>query len=264
MIREGVLHGGLPYLATGAGPPLVVLAGLSPEHRNPTGLDRRMQLGMIRPMAGRFTVYLVGRRPGLAPATTMRDLAADAAEAIRHDLGGPVALMGIPTGGSIAQQLAIDHPGLARRLVLASSACRLSPVGREAQRRLADLTEAGRPRAAWAALSPVIGGAGPGGRLMAGLMWLAGPLSHPDDPSDMIATIRAEDAFDAAGWLDRIAAPTLVVAGARDRFYSPELFRETARRIPDARLLLYPRKGHVGVLAHRPAQRRIVEFLAGG
>ena len=57
--------------------------------------------------------------------------------------------------------------------------------------------------------------------------------------------------------------PTLAAtaAGDRDRFYSPELFRETAERIPGGRLLLYPGKGHAGVLTHRPAIREIVAFL---
>jgi hypothetical protein len=41
-VREGALYGGLPYLAVGAGPPLVVFSGLSAEHANPTGLARRV------------------------------------------------------------------------------------------------------------------------------------------------------------------------------------------------------------------------------
>jgi pimeloyl-ACP methyl ester carboxylesterase len=82
-----------------------------------------------------------------------------------------------------------------------------------------------------------------------------------NDPSDMLVTVAAEDSFDASPRLHRITAPTLLVAGARDRFYTPELFRETARRIPGARLRLYPGKGHAGVMTHRPATREIVAFL---
>jgi pimeloyl-ACP methyl ester carboxylesterase len=82
-----------------------------------------------------------------------------------------------------------------------------------------------------------------------------------DDPSDMLVTVAAEDVFDASAELPRITAPTLLVAGGRDRFYSPELFRETAERIPDGRLRLYQGKGHAGVLTHKPAIREIVDFL---
>jgi pimeloyl-ACP methyl ester carboxylesterase len=67
--------------------------------------------------------------------------------------------------------------------------------------------------------------------------------------------------FDASAELARITAPTLLVAGGRDRFYSPELFRETAERIPDGRLRPYQGKGHAGVLTHKPVIREIVDFL---
>jgi pimeloyl-ACP methyl ester carboxylesterase len=92
-------------------------------------------------------------------------------------------------------------------------------------------------------------------------MWLFGASQRVEDPSDMLVTVAAEDAFDACPELGRIIAPTLLVAGGRDRFYSPELFRDTAERIPNARLALYQDKGHAGVMTHKPAIREIVEFL---
>lgn len=95
-------------------------------------------------------------------------------------------------------------------------------------------------------------------------MWLFGASQRVDDPSDMLVTVAAEDLFDASPRLHRITVPTLLVAGDRDRFSTPELFRETAERIPGARLLLYPGKGHAGVMTHRPAIREIVAFLAAG
>ena len=71
------------------------------------------------------------------------------------------------------------------------------------------------------------------------------------DPSDMIATIQAEEGFDLGDRLGELSAPTLVVGGERDRFYAPELFRETAGRIPDARLVLYEGRTHGGTFADR-------------
>lgn len=260
-VREGALHGGLPYLAVGAGPPLVVLSGLSAEHANPTGLARWLELQTLKPMARHFTVYAVNRKPGLPAGSTIGDLAGHYAEAIAREFPGPVCIEGISTGGSIAQQLAIDHPHLVRRLVLAATACRLSPHGREVQRRFAQLTSDGRPRRAYAALGPTLAATATGGRAFAALMWLLGASQGAEDPSDMLVTVAAEDVFDASPQLHHITAPTLLVAGGRDRFYSPELFRETAERIPDARLSLYQEKGHAGVMTHKPAIREIVAFL---
>ncbi|HEX7094846.1 MAG TPA: alpha/beta hydrolase, partial [Acidimicrobiales bacterium] len=231
------------------------------DHTNPTGLQRWVEMQMVGPLPRRFTVHLLGRRAGQPPGTTMHDLAADVATAITRELGGPVPLMGVSTGGSIALQVAIDHPSLVQRLVVVGAAARLSDAGRDAQRRLAELTEQGRPRDAWATVGRMSAGSELGGRVMGAMMWLGGRASDPADPSDMIVTIRAEDAFDVLDDLERITAPTLVVGGGRDRFYDQHVLRETARRIPDATLVLYPTKGHAGVITHRPAQRAILQFL---
>ena len=262
-VEEGVLAGGLPYLAVGQGPPLVVLSGFSAEHAIPTGAARRFSLRPLTALARQFTVYLVNRKPGLLPGTTMRDLAGDYAHALERTFTGPVAVVGISTGGSIAQQLAINHPHLVGRLVLVAAACRLAPAGRRMQRDLARYTLAGRPRRAWAATGPELAATTAGGHLYAALLLLFGPRLTPKDPSDMLIVIDAEDRFDAAPQLHRITAPTLVVAGDRDRNYTPELFRETADRIPGARLRLYRGEGHASIatLRYRPAVREILGFL---
>jgi pimeloyl-ACP methyl ester carboxylesterase len=261
--RTGVLPGGLPYRAAGTGPPVVVFPGLTGDNADPTGRDRRAQLRPFAPLTGRFTVFLVNRRPHLRPGCTLRDLAADYAGALARQFGAPVPVIGVSTGGSIAQLCAADHPELVGRLVLAASACRLSEYGRQVQRRVARLALAGRPRQAWAATGPALAATATGGRLFTALMWLSGRRMTPADPADLVTTIAAEDSFDAVADLPRITAPTLIVAGGRDRFYGPDLFRLTAERIPGARLCLYPGKGHVGLLAHRPAIREILRFLAG-
>jgi pimeloyl-ACP methyl ester carboxylesterase len=54
----------------------------------------------------------------------------------------------------------------------------------------------------------------------------------------------AEDKHDFQDRLAEITAPTLVVAGARDPFCTETLLRETAKGIPNARLILYAGKGH--------------------
>jgi pimeloyl-ACP methyl ester carboxylesterase len=263
VVREGVLDGGLPYLAVGQGPPLVVLSAFTAEHINPTGAARRFYLQPLKPLARQFTIYLINRKPGLQPGSTIRDLAGHYADALEQEFSEPVAVVGVSTGGSIAQQFAIDHPQLVRRLVLVASACRLGPAGRRMQRDLARFIAASRPRRAWAATGPALATTIVGGRLYAALLWLAGPRMSPEDPSDMLITIDAEDRFDAAPQLHRITAPTLVIGGDRDRNYTPELFRETAERIPGARLRLYRGKGHASIstFTYKPAVREILRFL---
>jgi len=51
-------------------------------------------------------------------------------------------------------------------------------------------------------------------------------------------------AVDDAGDLGRITAPTLLIWGERDEFFSREEVEALAAAIPDARLLVYPETGH--------------------
>ena len=131
------------------------------------------------------------------------------------------------TGGSIAQQFAADRPELVRRLILAGTACRLGPMVRDAMRRHAQLAAWGQYRRSAAALAPTITGSALGQRLAGAAMWLAAPLGGMGpywDPSDMIATVEAEDAFDASDRLGEIRAPTLVIGGERDPFIEGYVF----------------------------------------
>jgi len=265
-IREGHLKGGLPYLSFGDGPPLVVFPGGQMSNANPAGFQRWVEVRLLAPLARACTVYRVSRRVGLEPGTTMPHLVNDYAEALEDEFGGPVDVLGISTGGRITLQFAADRPGLARKLVVAGAAYRLSEHGREFQRRMAELAAAGARRGIAQEMAPDVADSRLGRRIAGGLLWLAGPLfiKRDSDPSDMIATIIAEDAFDLGDRLGEISAPTLVIGGDRDRFYPPKLFRETAQEIPDARLVLYERRGHGGTFADRRFSRDIVAFLTSG
>jgi pimeloyl-ACP methyl ester carboxylesterase len=62
----------------------------------------------------------------------------------------------------------------------------------------------------------------------------------PADPSDLLVTLDAEDSFDVEADLPRITAPTLVIGGSKDNFYTEELFRRTAAGVQDGRVHLFP------------------------
>ncbi len=102
-----------------------------------------------------------------------------------------------------------------------------------------------------------------GRRIAGGLLWLSGMLfiRRGWDPSDMIVTTRAEDAFDLRERLGEILAPTLVIGRGRDCFYPPDLFRETAQGIPNGRLVLHKDRAHGGTFADRRFGRDVVAFL---
>jgi pimeloyl-ACP methyl ester carboxylesterase len=261
-INEGMLSTGQPYLRLGQGPPLVMSPGLSAKHDNPTGFMRRMYLSTAVPYAEHFTVYLANRKIGLAPDATMSEIAGDYARAIENDIGEPVLLHGTSTGGSVALQLAVDHPHLVRRLVLVASACRLSPRGRQVQAELARLTREGDLRGAWSMMLDAMAPR-PLKYPARGAGWLAAGGFAVDDPSDMLVTIAAEDAFDAEPQLHRVQAPTLVLGGTADPFYSEDLFRRTADGVPHGRAVVFRGRGHLYVSSSKTVAGIGLGFLLG-
>ena len=92
-------------------------------------------------------------------------------------------------------------------------------------------------------------------------MWLLDPLTRPADPSDMVAFARAEDTFDLGSRLGDVTAPTLVIAGERDRVYTPEIFRRTADGVRLGRLVIYPRTRHRATITHRRFADDVTRFL---
>jgi pimeloyl-ACP methyl ester carboxylesterase len=257
-VIEDKFPGGEPYLRVGAGRPLVYLSGFTTEHANPTGYGRSLTLWTVWPLvkAG-FEVYFTGRAPHLQPATTFADLAASQADGLAEHFDGPVDILGHSTGGSLVLQIIADRPEVVRRAVVASAAYRLGPIAKQAQLELLrGLEKDGRFRAHHLAAgftqNWVLR------RLISMPMRLA-RVKVPN-PADPIATLRAEDEFDVYDRLPKIPTETLVICGARDYFWTPEMFAETAHRMPHGTLIMYPKRGH-NIVTSKQFVADVVSFL---
>ncbi|HEY7177503.1 MAG TPA: alpha/beta hydrolase [Micromonosporaceae bacterium] len=140
----------------------------------------------------------------------------DAALAIAQlaaDHRPPVALCGLSLGGSVAAMVAADRPELVSRLVM--SAPGVSAVGHERVTR-------------WY-------------RRMPG--WLVRRVTDLPDRAAWLAMVDEIVAMDLAEPLSRVAAPTLVLCGSRDRSNLREA-RFAAERVANGRFLLIPHVGH--------------------
>jgi hypothetical protein len=80
-VREGAI-GRYPCLIAGDGPPLIVLAGLSPDAGVAPGPMRRLHEQALQPWTSGRRVFYVNRRPGLPVPLSMRALAAEHAAAL--------------------------------------------------------------------------------------------------------------------------------------------------------------------------------------
>jgi pimeloyl-ACP methyl ester carboxylesterase len=253
----GYFRNGLPYNRVGHGPRnLFIFQGLLFENKPLPAVLNSLYDMYYKYLEEDFTTYIVLRKPGLPAGYSMQDMSDDYAKMIKDEFGGPVDVIGVSTGGSIVQHFAADHPDLVRKLILHSSAYTLSDSARNLQMRMASLA---RQRQWMATYTTMLGST----QYPRPVIWissfLAGMFGAPKDPSDLVVTIEAEDKFNFKDRLGQITAPTLVVAGDEDPFYSEALFRETAEGIPNARLVLYKGMGHP---AHGEQFRRdVLQFL---
>ena len=244
--ETGTFLGEFPYVRIGSGPEnLVILPGTTLENESPNRFAAwTYRLGFGR-FARDYAVYVINRRRGMSPGYTTQDMAADYAAVLERELG-PSHLMGFSTGGEIAQYVAIDHPAAVRRLILVVSACRLSEEGRATCQRWLALAREGRWQELRADMASVAVSSEMNKRLARAFMRVFGGLVFriPSDPSDFLTTLEADLAHDTAGRLGEISAPSLVIGGTEDPFFSEDTIRETAEKIPDATLRLYEGVGH--------------------
>jgi pimeloyl-ACP methyl ester carboxylesterase len=259
--KAGYFNCGLPYNRLGHGArPLVVFQGLFFENKPQPGLlvENYQFLG------NEYTVFQVMRKRGLPQGYTLAAMGDDYAAMIEEEFGGPVDVIGVSTGGSIAQHFAADHPDLVRSLVLHSSAYVLGDEGKRWQLRIGALAQQRRFVSAYAVIfGALLPHRGIQQALFKPLAWLGAlwmaAMSAPRDPSDLVVTVAAEDCHNFKSRLAQITSPTLVAAGDKDPFYTPALFRETAAGIPNARLVLYPGVGHPA--SGRLFNRDVLAFL---
>jgi pimeloyl-ACP methyl ester carboxylesterase len=255
----GYSTNGLPYVRSCTGDRiLVVFDGLDFSHKPPSGMELMMSGYQKKFVAAGYAVYLLRRRPVLPPGYSIKDMADDYAVMIEKDIKKPVDIMGVSTGGTIAQWFAAEHPGLVRRLVLASTGYRLNDKGKALQLRVAGLAREGKCRAASAALAEGLGG-GFFLPVAKTFMWLfAGVLIPGNKTSDGVIEIEAEDAFNFKSRLKEITCPTLVIGGDNDYFYGP--IEDTAAGISSAKLVLYKGVGH-GAIMKSEFSRDVLAFL---
>lgn len=245
-----------------AGEPLVLIAGLGGHSGS---FAWQIPAFAERYRALRFDNRGAGRTSAPDELYSMRQMADDTA-ALMDALGVQTAyVLGVSMGGMIAQELAINHPGRVRKLVLACTRAKPTNVRRMA----AEVQRATR-------MSEL----GPQEREAYGMPWgrtatfmqdqarvdaaidLAGKDPYPMPAHAYVRQLEATMAHDTAYRLGRIEAETLVLVGAEDILTPPWESDALVAGIPNATLRVLPRGGH-GFIAEYPDEfnAAVIEFL---
>jgi 3-oxoadipate enol-lactonase len=244
---------------SGEGPPLVLLHSL---------LSDRASFDAIVPALSHAFRVIVPELPGfgLSPAVNggLTEVADRVAEAVKDAAGGeqPIVL-GNGYGGFVALQMAIRHPRLATKFILADCGAAFSEPGRQAFRNMAAASAA----KGLAAITDVA---------MRRLFAPEFQAAHPDLMADRRAAFLRTDAdvfraacgalaeLDLRPELGKVTVPVLVLVGEHDEATPPPMSHELAAGLPNAQLKIIAGCAHVPQLqAPKVFLDAIGDFLAG-
>jgi pimeloyl-ACP methyl ester carboxylesterase len=251
------------YRDDGGGAPVLFIQGL--------GVDHRGWAGITRPLSERFRCISydnrdVGRSSQVTAPYAVVDMMDDAVGLLDALSLERVDVVGHSMGGVIAQELAIRHPERVRRLVLIATYTSGDPRGTaifESQallRRTLDRETYCRTTF-WTAYSHQDYRRNDGFVEQMIARTAANDLWQPQDAYER--HVRAVLSVSTEDRLAKIAAPTLIIAGAED-ILTPMRFADAlAREIPGSRLDVIDGAAHGLIWSHAgDITQRIAEFLA--
>jgi 3-oxoadipate enol-lactonase len=236
LFADGTVNAG----QSGQGPALFLFHSL---------LSDRASFDAITPTLSQSFRVIVPELPGFGGSKAVQGgLAAVAdrmAQAVTDGAGGGEAIvLGNGYGGFVALQMAIRHPGIAAKLILADCGAAFSEPGREAFRNMAAASKAKGLQA----ITDVA---------MRRLFAPEFQQQHPDlmrdrreaflktDPDVFQAACGALAELDLRPELKQVRVPVLVLVGEHDEATPPPMSYELAAGLPDARLLIIPGCAHV-------------------
>ena len=242
--RDGVA---LNVVAEGEGAPVVLLHGHTLDLRVWDEITPALVAAGLR--AVRYDQRGHGRSGSPPSGYRWGDHAADLADVITRVAGEPAHVVGLSKGGGIALELALRRPELVRTLALIGPLVPDAPLSEELL-------------ASFKALAMAIRSDGP--RAAMGEVWLSHPLiasaaARPgarERLEAMLQTFPAGEYLAAVrdvpdrDWkvtdrLREIAAPTLIMRGAREVPDFVSIADLLAKNLQTARLVIVPESGHL-------------------
>lgn len=239
--------GGPEVVRIGVGEPIVLVPGMAGGCR------------LLAPLAQRlvrrgFEVILCGLRGEQTGAGLSRgidrigDLAGDLDRVIEQlGLERPL-VMGVSFGGAVALEWAVEHPHRLGGLILQGVESRFRPnVGSMITRRVLERYPLPRDNGFLNQFFNLLYGGKPD----------PGPLVDfvvercwETDQGVLAQRLRALESFDVSDRLDRLDAPTLVMAGSRDAIVPAARQKAMAAEIAHSRFVALEGAGHIGFLTH--------------
>jgi 3-oxoadipate enol-lactonase len=250
-------QGNVNAAVSGEGPALFMFHSL---------LSDRASFDAIAPQLSKTHRVIVPELPGFGGSKTVTGGLAAVADRMTEAVSeaGDAIVLGNGYGGFVALQMAIRHPTIASRLILADCGAAFSEQGREAFRTMAAVSKA----KGLAAITDVA---------MRRLFAPEFQAAHPDlmrdrreaflktDPDVLQGACAQLAEFDLRPELSDVKMPVLVLVGEHDEATPPPMSHELAALLPNARLKIMAGCAHVPQLqAPQAFLDAIADFLPEG
>lgn len=210
-----------------------------------------------------FTVYLFDRRRELPAAYSIEEMAQDTAEAIRALSLGPVCLFGTSQGGMAAMCIAIEYPELVCRLILGSTAARVTDRTQALIGSWVRLAKAGDACGLYLAFGEAVY---PPAVFEQSRQLLIDAAKTVTEEELRRFAILADtiSRFDVLDEVEKIACPVLVIGSRDDHVVGGDASVLLAARLRDrenAELYLYDGYGHAAYDTAPDYKERMLRFL---
>ena len=212
-----------------------------------------------RDFCDEYTVYCFDRADVIPEGYTVRQMAADTAEAMKRLGISDAYVFGASQGGMIGQYLAIDYPELVKKLIIASSYSRCSETAGLVFERWMKLAQ----KADVQALNHDFFQCIYSDKLLEEYKDALPVLEKngtAEDCANFIILAKACVEFNAYAELDRIKCPVLVIGSRKDKVLTGEASSEIAEKL-GCEIYMYDGYGHAVYDEAPDYKNRIAEFF---
>ena len=189
-----------------------------------------------------YTIYLIDRREDVPPVYTVADMARDTAEKMKELGLSDVCLFGASQGGMMAMLIAAWYPELVHKLVLGSTAAKISDLGNSVIKGWVSLAE---KRDGAALYLDFLEKVYPSYLFdqFKDIFIATGKSVTEEEFSRFIIIAKGAVDFDATSELDKIKCPVLVVGSEDDAVLGSAASYDIARHL-GCRIHMYKDYGH--------------------
>lgn len=250
----------IDYIEFGTGSKnLIMIPGVGDGIKTAKGMAGIFSI-MYKEFSKDYRVYVFSRRNNIEEGFTTKDMAEDVYNTLIALGISKCDVIGVSQGGMISQYLAINHPEVINKLVLAITAPRKNLT----------MIEAITPWLEWAKARDFkkifidTAERSYTEERLKRYRWVYGVLykfSRPKSYKRFIIQCMSCLEHDAYDELNKIKCPTLIIGAGKDRIVGVEASRELHKRIKNSELYIYKKYSHGVYEEEKDFFKRILKYL---